>query len=337
MTSHRTFAASAAHRWLHCPGSHALESTVPRRSSKYADEGTLAHSVASDLLTGKPLRGVMPDMLEYVGEYVDFVQSNAETGLRIEFSADVIPGVLGGTTDAVFQRKDTMHVCDLKYGRGVVVEAKENVQLMIYALACFPYYPNAKQVCLNIIQPRIAGETIKQWRLSIDALENFQCRVLDAVKRIQSGDKTLCPGEHCRFCAVRANCPAELDAVDDLKLRDNSHVLNNLNRIREICDAVERSTFDRICNGEKIPGWKVVQKTARSKWAPNAFDVLHNTPGAIRTELIGITEARKLLGKEIVDSLITRESSGYTLAPESDKRPSATIDPCELEESNEHD
>lgn len=338
MSTHRKFSASAAHRWLHCYGSHKLESMMPRRApSKYADEGTRAHEIAAALLTGAPLIDADPEMIENVQKYVDFVRENSGGSLRVEFSADVIPGLLGGTTDAAFQRKDTLHICDLKYGRGVVVEAIENAQLMIYALACLPYYPTAKQVCVNILQPRIAGDTHKQWRLSVATLETFRSRVLDAVKRIQSGDETLNPGEHCRFCAARAQCSAELDAVSDLKLADNTYVLNNLKRIREICDAVEKDTYTRLCNGERIEGWKIVQKSARSKWAPDAFDKLHNTPGAIETRLIGITEARKLLGKQLVDALTVRESSGYTLAPESDKRPAAMVDAAELDNGDMND
>ena len=44
---HARCSASAAHRWINCPGSIALSDQCPDPgSSSYADEGTIAHSLA---------------------------------------------------------------------------------------------------------------------------------------------------------------------------------------------------------------------------------------------------------------------------------------------------
>ena len=46
-TKHARCSASAAHRWINCPGSVALSDQCPDPgASSYADEGTLAHSLA---------------------------------------------------------------------------------------------------------------------------------------------------------------------------------------------------------------------------------------------------------------------------------------------------
>ena len=46
-SKHARCSASAAHRWINCPGSVALSDQCPDPgSSSYADEGTVAHELA---------------------------------------------------------------------------------------------------------------------------------------------------------------------------------------------------------------------------------------------------------------------------------------------------
>ena len=50
MSAHAILGPSSAKRWLTCTPSAALEATFPPTSSKFADEGTLAHRLAEMLL-----------------------------------------------------------------------------------------------------------------------------------------------------------------------------------------------------------------------------------------------------------------------------------------------
>ena len=43
--SHALLSPSSAHRWLNCTRAPRLEETLPNKTSPYAEEGTLAHSV----------------------------------------------------------------------------------------------------------------------------------------------------------------------------------------------------------------------------------------------------------------------------------------------------
>ena len=52
MTLHSRFGASAAHRWMRCPGSIQASEGLPNVSSEFAAEGTLLHGVAEDILRG---------------------------------------------------------------------------------------------------------------------------------------------------------------------------------------------------------------------------------------------------------------------------------------------
>ena len=42
---HAILSASSSNRWLHCPPSALLAAQFPRTTSKYAEAGTLAHSI----------------------------------------------------------------------------------------------------------------------------------------------------------------------------------------------------------------------------------------------------------------------------------------------------
>jgi len=349
---HRKYAASAAHRFIACTASHELERSIKGTgSSKYAAEGTRAHAFAAYLLTGGTLTPgeqiayedgdetvstiVDSETLESIAPYLEFVRQNLENGavdLRVEFAADVIPGKLGGTADAVFRRRDTLHVCDLKYGKGVLVDPEENAQLMCYALACLPHYPGVKQVCLNIIQPRARGEIVKQWRCSIAYLSSFRVALLEAVKNIDAGNTEFIRGEHCQFCKALHGCPSYFEAIEPVPksagmvtVEQRAYILDHLEDIRRLCKAVEDEARDLLLNGATVPGWKLVQKQGRSKWNAEAFEALRLTIGMTETKLIGITEARKIIGKE-VDRYTVKESSGVTIARDTDKRPAAVVD-----------
>lgn len=166
MTAHAKLSPSSAHRWMKCPGSIALESECKDTSSKFADEGTAAHFLASeclesgntpsnyightivvdkgattwldvdesDLSDGVATFEVDAAMAEHVGTYVENVRDYASGNElmieeRVEFS-DVI-GVADsfGTSDAIIITSDyaEIQVHDLKYGMGVEVDAYYDV------------------------------------------------------------------------------------------------------------------------------------------------------------------------------------------------------------------
>ena len=77
--SHALLSPSASHRWIECPPSVRLTEFMEDKSSAYADEGTLAHSIAENKL--KSYLGYTNDFIEcedtsmdeYTDDYVAFV------------------------------------------------------------------------------------------------------------------------------------------------------------------------------------------------------------------------------------------------------------------------
>ena len=146
--AHALLGASSAHRWLTCTPSARLEEAQgePDRGSVYADEGTAAHEYAEILLShrlnkinNRSFSGRMkkvkagqfwgPEMEEAINDYADYVLETVEgcrmldpevyvdLEQRVDYSAYVPEGF--GTADVCVIADGTLHVIDLKYGKGV--------------------------------------------------------------------------------------------------------------------------------------------------------------------------------------------------------------------------
>lgn len=153
MSVHAQSSPSGAEGWMHCAGWASSG-----ESSKYADEGTDAHTLGSMVLEnpfmdcadylGRQLpkgHEVTRNMAAAVQKYVELVRS-LPGKLLVEQSLPLEPitGEKGaqGTGDAVLLDFDSLEitVVDLKYGTGIQVNAENNPQLMHYGLAAMLQY-----------------------------------------------------------------------------------------------------------------------------------------------------------------------------------------------------
>lgn len=352
MTTHAKLSASGAHRWMNCSGSIKAEQGYPDTSSPYAQEGTLAHELAEAFLkTEKHPDGASDEMYGYVYEYTDYIQSlmsNEGAMLYVEQKVSyehITPGGFG-TCDAIVHENlpeweyDTLHIVDLKYGRGVPVYAEDNPQLMLYAAgACKSLDIHPANIELHIVQPRIgnySSHTIK-----LRELKEFEDFARERAELALSPNAPRTPGEkQCQWCKAKADCKALYDYTAELIKRDSDlfedpdtmtdehrrDLLDNKKLIVDFLSAVEEDVYDRLHSGKSFEGYKLIEGRTTRKWKDGAEDALVNELGgaAYNTKLIGITEAQRQIGKDKVDELTERTQGSPKLVPESHKSPAYT-------------
>ena len=259
----------------------------------------------------------------------------------------VFPGIEGafGTVDMVGTSKDRTVVWDWKFGRGVAVTAEKNEQLMYYAYAAAHTQPTDrffdydKPIELFICQPMISnGERFTRWTTSWAQLEVFALELRHAVERSQEPDPPFKTGSWCRFCNAKTGCPAYRGMVDQVATLSSAQMQSEIERWLPYADmmiewgqAVKDTAHRHLEEGGSIDGWKLVQKRATRKWTDEdkaeAFLAEAGVPPDVRTvkNVISPAEAEKVLKRlkagEIPDSLVSKISSGTTLATADDKRP----------------
>lgn len=375
---HAILSPSGASRWILCPPSVRASEGMPDTESEAAKEGTLAHAIAelklrrankevtkrkfeTELAALKKSELYADEMEEYTDSYVSrilelFAEAKAKTPdafLEIEKRLDFsgwIPGSFG-TGDAIIVADQTLTICDLKYGKGVEVQAEDNPQIMIYALGAYEAYSDfydIRNIHMEINQPRLGGISYKEMDV-LELLDWANLTLLPAAKLAWEGKGDYNPGEHqCRFCKLKTTCKARADYMlelqkynqanpNSLSLDDISEILTKVDDLVRWAKEVQDFALESTLNGDQIPGWKAVEgrsvrkiideEQASLKLLGEGFkeEEIYNT------KLKGITDLEKKVGKKelasLLDGILIKPKGKPTLAPETDKRPPlSTID-----------
>ena len=369
---HAKLSASGASRWLACPGSCRMEEGLPDDTSSAALEGTCAHRLAELLL--KHETGALTDpafeeemqafrenadyyseeMVQAITVYVAYAMEalnearkdapDAElfSELQVDFSDYVPEGF--GTTDVAIVSDDTLRIIDLKYGKGIRVDAEQNPQLRLYALGTLAEFDDLydiRRVRMTIMQPRI--DHISTDEMAVEDLKDWGMRkVRPIAEKALSGTGELIPGEvQCRWCRARGICRArakknlELMRFDyappqRLTPEEVAGILGCLDELTSWASDVKSYALKEALHGKRYEGWKVVRGSANRKITdPDTLAKRLRKKGFRVSEiyekkLLTIGKLEKLVGKERFTELskgcVVKPEGKPALVPLSDKR-----------------
>lgn len=300
MKAHALLSPSKSSRWLVCPPSARLEDRHKRSSSEAADEGTLAHHLSELLIlyalkrTTKlrylaDLQGIRRNqyynssMMEHCETFASYVMEkytemqtrHKHVDIFLEVHLDLskwIPESFG-TGDIIIIGDNELLVIDLKYGKGIHVEADENTQMMIYALGamdCFDMlFVSIKTVSMTIYQPRLDNHST--FTMTAKNLLEWAKGVLKGRAKLAfEGKGKFVAGDHCQFCAVKATCKANADHnmklaqeefdIDPAELKDAQLVKIYLQakNLHSWLRAVEEYMLEKAIAGKNWRGLKLV-------------------------------------------------------------------------------
>lgn len=367
--AHSIYSASGAHRWMACPPSAHLEQQFPNKTSVFAEEGTAAHDLCEHKLKkALKIRSKKPvskydseEMDEYTDMYVEYCvsliekekESCKDLQILIEQSldfSDYVPDGFG-TGDLVVVGNGTLHVVDFKYGKGVIVSAERNPQMMLYALGALSLFEmlyDIDRISMVIVQPRV--DNFSTYETSVDELLKWAAEELKPKALLASkGEGEFCAGDHCRFCRAKNQCRARaVKNLELLKYEFADPALLSDDEIAEIigvADELSKWASDiytyasalAINEGRQWDGFKLVEGRTRRKYtdekavAEAAKDAGYSD--IYNQNLISITEMEKLMGKkkfkEILGAFVDKPQGKLTLVPDTDKR--QAVDPVTAE------
>lgn len=371
MSEHALLSPSGASRWLACTPSARLEQICDDTSSTAAQEGTLAHAI-SELVIGRKLGRVIkkvydakleqfkahdlyePSMLDHCEDYAAYVMERYAEALshtpdakifletKLDMTRYVPEGY--GTGDVCIVADILLEFIDLKYGKGVRVDAQENKQLMLYGLGALDAYDmqfDISEIRMTIYQPRL--DNISSFDMFTDNLKKWGDEYLQPRAKLAfDGNGEYAPGDHCRFCRAKTTCKAnaafqlelaqyefrKADMMEDSEIAD---ILKRYDAFVNWIEGVEEYALAEAVKGRKWPGFKVVAgKSNRTyiseiKVVETLVKLGHKEDDLYNRKIKGIGDMEKELGKtdfnKYLTSLIHKPQGKPALAPDTDPRP----------------
>jgi len=398
MSAHARLSPSSSTGWANCPAFPDVNAEYPDEDNEAAAEGTAAHGIsdfcltygldAYDLIgtvtkiTGKRLKTVRQsdgtliktDELEDVHFRFEWTEDDADylqPGLdwvreqpgqffgeaRVDLSDWLGDGQFG-TMDRAILADNQFAISDLKYGRGIPVQAVGNKQLRIYALGAWKAYASHITdrdfpVIIHVDQPRnSAGGGI--WRITLGELFDFGEQIRHAAARTRLPNPPRIPTpDGCLWCKGKESCAEfheynlqmldidgleDLDDLDELTLPDPDRltperlrvILEHRPMITKWLEGVHATLFRNVMNGGNGAGLKLVEgRKSADAWRDKgaAQTALTQLIGdkATKKVLITPTQAGKSISKEdwqpVFEKHVIVGARKPTLVDEADDRP----------------
>lgn len=380
---HSPVGGSGAERWMACPASVRMSQGHTDYESDHAMLGTAAHTLAEHCLRtgedswesiGWSVRGeeivldppdydkwvlVDKDMADAVQVYLDEVRRGGRDEEWIEelFHCFAIHPLMYGRVDHAMRVGRRLTTTDYKHGAGIVVEVRENRQLMYYAAGLLEFlglWNDVDEVVLRIVQPRAFHHMgpIREWGVGTAVLREWVDSVLrPAIQLAASTAESvllepglLRAGDHCRFCPARfGKCPALAEIMEEVEVmakkagaaggaaklsnEDVGRYLTIFETAKIVQKAAREVGFERAQGGHSIPGWKLARARANREWKGEAEpEAVKRFGGEAMTEpaLKSPAQVDSLPGGKVFTAEYAHKpEAGMQLVREDDARPEA--------------
>lgn len=356
MSSHAYLSPSSSERWISCPPSVKLSEKFQDEVSSYAKEGTEAHALCEHKLKkllGQDSKDPTDDLDFYSEEMEECAESYATYVMEIisrykgplvfieqRLDLSKFAKESYGTADCIVLADNEINVVDYKHGQGILVDAHENTQLMLYGLGALNLFDgiyDIKKVIMHIYQPR--RENISTFEMSTDELYKWTEGVLIPKSKLAfNGEGNYKSGDWCRFCKAknicreRANIALEV-ARCEFKLppllsdEEVENALKDVEQIESWVKDIKEYALKRALEGKKWTNFKLVEGRSNRRYVDEekvADVVKAEGYDPYEQKIKGITAMTKLLGKkkfdELLSSLLEKPKGKTTLVPRSDKR-----------------
>lgn len=385
-SEHSVLGPSSSERWIECPASVRATKGIVDEGSPFAIEGTAAHAVAEaceangvraehylgwtvrvrrgDKHTDVECGQEMVDGVQVFLDYVDEFPGESLNESRVDYPFVIEGGF--GTMDRAKIEPDgkRVHVFDLKYGKGVPVDATDNPQLKLYAIGMDHTFgwmsEETEEYVVHVVQPRL--DSISSWAIRREELLQWGAEVAaKQARKAVDGVPEFKAGSWCTFCKIKSTCMvrassvfseivgdfANLDeAVTEvetlgpafaLTADQAARILHVLPQIKSWCSDLEEFAVAEIAQGRAVGDWKLVEGRASRKWALPEAEVAEVLKAAgvpddqvWTREIVSVAQAEKIkmLGKKhsVFKDHVVKTKGKPTLAPGSDKRASISVD-----------
>lgn len=296
--AHSEFSPSQLHRIIQCPSSVQLYRELmhgKESSSSYAEEGTLLHSYMEKALHAKDL-SFIPDaehraIIRSAQEYIQSqLPANLDMTQVYQETQVTVPGVpqVYGTADLIVHLKEEneLHLFDYKFGAGIWVDTEDNPQFMAYMLGAIQLTgadTENTHFYIHVVQPRM--DNMRYITVSYDHLVQWRDEVLiPAIAKANSDKRFFGPSESaCRFCAVKARCPACFQAAQNaaseifklhglckesavVPMEEVQAFFKNVEQVQQMAKAIKEYFLSELRSGHEVPGYKIGYSRGTRKW-----------------------------------------------------------------------
>ena len=328
---------SSAARRAACPGSYALEQSLPSIESEHAALGTVLHEAIAEYcinllpdgksvktLKGRRFKGVeitqslVRDKLQPAAEALQELIEQAE-GFKSYYAEEKVRYLDGNNyIDFYGYGNDgKTYIVDFKFGDGVPVDVKYNYQMLYYFCALYVKPPD-ENVVLGIIQPKTGMSDVScldTWELPGAQWSSWDSYFRTIYDACLSKTPEFKVGSHCRFCKANAPgvCPKKTEIAEQatamlkpeyaLTPDRMSHYLALAEQIEPAIKTLRAHAHKQLETGVNIPGYKIVAKRAQRVYSSpaEAGEVLESVLPLHEcyhpAKLLSPAQAEKALGK----------------------------------------